>query len=101
MSRPYGKLPKSKPRKSAKRKTENPPFKIKLRGRDGAPLSIPELQQGLYEISRKLGRFDKYRAKWVTVYLTAVDENGEEVILDANGDWVLYPYDSAADEHGV
>lgn len=76
-------------------------FKIKLRGKDGAPLSMTELNQGLYDISRKLKPYAPYRAKWVTLYVTFVDEHGEEVVIDRKGEWVLYPYDSAADEAGL
>lgn len=76
-------------------------FKIKLRGRDGAPLTMQELQQGLYEAARRLKQYKDYRAKWATLYLTIVDEHGEEVILDRKGEWVLYPYECAADDINV
>ena len=85
----------------AKRRRSNTSFKINLRGKDKAPLTIPELRQGLYEIARRLERYADYRAKWVTVYLTMVDENGDEVIIDRRGEWTLYPYRSAADDQGV
>ena len=61
------------------KKQKNTSFKIKLRGKDNAPLSMQELQQGLYDIARKLERYADYRAKWVTVYLTLIDEDGNEV----------------------
>lgn len=80
---------------------KNTTFKIKLRGKDGAPLSMQELQQGLYEAARRLKLYKNYRAKWATLYLTIVDEHGEEVILDRKGEWVLYPYDCAADDVGL
>ncbi len=86
--------PSSKPKK-------NTSFKIKLRGKDNAPLSMQELQQGLFDIARKLERYADYRAKWVTVYLTLIDEDGNEVRIDKKGEWTLYPYRSAADEHGA
>ena len=76
-------------------------MKIKLRGKDGAPLSMQELQQGLYDIARKLKPHGDLRAKWATLYLTLVDENGEEVVIDPKGEWSIYPYQSGADEHGV
>lgn len=77
------------------------PFKIKLRGKDNAPLSMREVQQGLLEAVRKLRKHEDLRAKWVTLYLTLIDEDGKEVVLDPKGEWELYPYKSAADEHGV
>ena len=76
-------------------------FKIKLRSRDGTPLSMQELQQGLYEASRRLKPYKGYRAKWVTVCLVIVDDNREEVVLDRKGEWVIYPYECAADEVGI
>lgn len=82
-------------------KPENSSFKIKLRGKDNAPLSMPELRQGFYEIARKLGRYADCRAKWVTVYLTLVDEDGREVRINKQGEWTIYPYNSAADEEGL
>ncbi len=45
----------SDPKTPAKRNTA---FKIKLRGKDGAPLRMPELQQGFYDIARCPGRGD-------------------------------------------
>ena len=83
------------------KKQKNTSFKIKLRGKDNAPLSMQELQQGLFDIARRLERYADYRAKWVTVYLTLIDEDGNEVRIDKKGEWTLYPYRSAADEHGA
>lgn len=82
-------------------KSDNTAFKIKLRGKDNAPLSMTEIRQGLYDIVRKLKPHENYRAKWVTLYLTMVDEDGNEVLPDPKGEWVLYPYKSAADEQGL
>ena len=98
MSRPYGKRPKSG-KATSSRGSESSAFKIRLRGKDGAPLSMTELRQGLYDIARKLQGYEAYRAKWVTLYLTVVDEDGSEVRLDPAGEWTLFPYRSAADEH--
>lgn len=91
-------------RKKKSRKTaggNSAAFKIKLRGKDQTPLSMTEIQQGLYDISRKLQPYGDYRAKWATLYLTVIDEDGKEVLLDPKGEWELYPYKSAADEAGV
>lgn len=100
MSRSYGKRPK-KPASKKTPKGDNTSLKIRLRGKDGAPLSMQELQQGLYDIARALKPHGDCRAKWATLYLTLVDENGEEVMIDPKGEWTIYPYGSAADEHGV
>lgn len=99
MSRPYGKYPKND--KASPRKEDSSAFKIKLRGKDGAPLSMTEMRQGLYDIARKLHHYDALRAKFVTLYLTMVDEDGNEVRLDPDGEWIFYPYKTAADEHGA
>lgn len=101
MARPYGKRPKKDSSGKSTKKTDNTSLKIRLRGKDGAPLSMSELQQGLYDIARKLKPYGEYRAKWATLFLTFVDEHGEEVVIDPKGEWTLYPYDSAAEEHGV
>lgn len=76
-------------------------LKVKLRGRDGAPLRPDELQQGFYELGCKLAAHGNVRFKWATVYLTAIDENGQEIRLDKSGEWTLHPYVSAADEFGL
>ncbi len=76
-------------------------LKVKLRGRDGAPLRADELQQGFYELGRMLADFGDVRFKWATIYLTAIDENGQEIRLDKSGEWTLHPYVSAADESGL
>lgn len=101
MKNPYGKRPKQSKSAPPTGPAENTAFKIRLRGKDNAPLSISQLNQGLYEAMRRLSRFGDYRAKWATLYLTIVDENGQEVRLDKSGEWTIYPYSSAADEHGA
>jgi hypothetical protein len=101
MGRPYGKTPKSAAEKQSASRRDTAGLKVKLRGRDGVPLSMTELQQALYELARKLKPHGDLRAKWATVYLTLVDENGEEVAIDAKSEWTIYPYKSAADEHGA
>ena len=100
MARPYGKV-KRKTRRSSTKKPEGEAFKIKLRGKDNAPLTMAEIHQGLYDIALKLKPFGHCRAKWVTLYLTMIDEDGNEILPDPEGEWVLYPYKSAADEFGA
>jgi len=70
MKKTYGKRPKKQAAKSSPRKAESTSLKIKLRGKDGAPLAMNELQQGLYDIARKLRPYGECRAKWATLYLT-------------------------------
>jgi len=94
----YGKRPKTKKESAPPRPPESAAFKIRLRGRDNAPLTIPQLNQGLYEAMRRLSQYGGYRARWATLYLTIVDDNGQEVRLDESGEWTIYPYRSAADE---
>lgn len=101
MVKPYGKIKRPVRRSQAPKKPGNEPFKIKLRGKDNAPLSMREVQQGLLEAIRKLRPHDNLRAKWATLYLMLIDEDGKEVLLDPNGEWELYPYKSAADEHNA
>jgi hypothetical protein len=101
MGRPYGKIKRRVKRAPKEPKPAGEPFRIKLRGKDGAPLSMREVQQGMLEAIRKLRRHENLRAKWVTLYLTLIDEDGKEIILDPKGEWELHPYKSAADEHGA
>lgn len=84
------------------KKKKNTSFKIKIRGKDDTPLSMTDLRQGMYEIAKRLERYDKnYRAKWATVFLTMIDEDGEEVILDPKDEWTIRPYRTAADEYEI
>lgn len=105
MARPYGKLKKrtrSPAKKSAPPRATGEAFKVKIRGKDNAPLSVDDLTQGLYEAARRLKPHARTcRVKWATLYLTLVDEDGNEVRLNQKGEWVIYPYKSAADEHGA
>lgn len=73
-------------------------LKIKLLGKDGAPLSLRELKQGLYEAAHRLAEYGgTYRAKSAALYLTIVDEDGTPVRLERSGEWRIFPYRSAAD----
>lgn len=83
------------------KKPDSEPFKIKLRGKDGAPLTMREVQQGLLESIRALRPHQNLRAKWLTIYMTLIDEDGKEVVLDPSGEWELHPYKSAADDFGA
>ncbi|RIK59434.1 MAG: hypothetical protein DCC64_15905 [Planctomycetota bacterium] len=86
-------------RKNRKDKPESNAFKIRLRGKDGAPLSMKEVRDGLYEAVRRLLPYAcSYRVKWLTAYLVAIDEDGNEVRFNAKGEWTIYPYKCAADE---
>lgn len=102
MGRPYGIVKKknSKPRRT--QKGEGTAFKIKLRGRDGAPLTMQEMRDGLYEAARKLQRYEEtHRAQWVTVYLTLIDGNGEPALPDRRGEWVIQTYKCAAETYEI
>lgn len=92
----------SAPRARSSRDGSDTSFKIKLRGKDNAPLSMRELREGLMEAAKRLEPYAaNHRAKWATVYLTMVDENGQPVVIDPAGEWTIFPYRSAADEHGA
>lgn len=77
-------------------KKKNTSFKIKLQGKDNAPLSMQELWQGLYDIARKMDQYADYRAKWISVYFTLVDEDGNEVRINKKGEWTPYHYRPAS-----
>lgn len=89
-------------RKKTAGKTDSAAFKIRLRGKDNAPLSMREIRDGIFEAARKLTAYERtHRAKWVTLYVTMIDEDGNEVLPDPSGEWTIYPYKCAADEHGA
>lgn len=81
--------------------TQHGSLKVKLLGKDGAPLSIAELRQGLYELAHRLEPFQNYRAKTSTLYLTMVDQDGTPVKLERSGEWSIFPYRSFLDEPGA
>ena len=100
MGKPYGKTKRTSSKAPKTPKGEGAAFKIKLRGKDGAPLSMQELRDGLFEAARKLKEYEgTHRAKWATLYLTLVDEDGKEVVPTPS-ELEIYPYKSAADEYG-
>ena len=101
MGKPYGKTNRPRTKASKTPKGTGSAFKIPLRGKDGAPLSMQELRDGIYEAARYLQQFDgTLRAKWATLYVTMVDEDGKEVLPDPSGSKEIYPYKAAADEYG-
>jgi len=83
-------------------KEESSSLKIKIRGKDNTPLGMDELREGLIDAARKMQEYQSgYRAKFATIYLTVVDENGQPVRINDRNELTIYPYHSAADEHGV
>jgi hypothetical protein len=76
-------------------------FRVRFVGKDDAPLSMPEMQQGLLELARKLREHGNVRVKRGTLYLTLIDEDGKEILLDRKGEWEIRPYKSAAEQFGL
>lgn len=100
MGRSYGKMRKKTARTPKPPGGTAEPLKIRLRGKDNTPLSMKDLQQGLYDAARALKVHDGiYRAKFATVYLTLIDEYGNTVQLNAKNEIVIYPYKAAADDY--
>jgi hypothetical protein len=59
-----------------------------------------EIRDGLFEAARRLAPFEgTHRAKWATLYLAMVDEDGKEVLPDPSGEWEIFPYKCAADQY--
>jgi hypothetical protein len=99
MGRTYGKTKRSIGKRTNSTSTDNGALKIKMRGKDGAPLSMQELRDGLYEAAHRLKAFEgSHRIKWATLYLQLIDEDGNEVVPPGGGEWEIYPYKCAADE---
>ncbi len=83
-------------------KDESSSLKIRIRGKDNAPLGMDELREGLIEAARAMQEYQGgYRVKFTTIYLTMVDEKGQPVRINDANELAIYPYRSAADEHGV
>jgi hypothetical protein len=83
-------------------KDESGALKIRIRGKDNAPIGMDELCEGLLDAARKMLEYkDGYRATFATIYLTVVDEKGQPVRINNANELTIYPYRSAADEHGV
>lgn len=101
VGRPYGKIDRRVAPSSRKKKAGNESFKIKLRGRDGIPMTTAELQQGLLEVIALLRSHPGMRAKHVTVYAKFIDETGKPVLPDSSGEWEIVSYKCAADELGA
>jgi hypothetical protein len=72
-------------------------LKVRIRGRDDAPLRMSDFKQGLFELARRLEPYGQYRIKSANFYLTIIDERGDEVTLARTGPWSIFPYECAAD----
>ena len=93
---------KGRGRNSGPPKDENSALKIKLRGKDNAALTMQQLSEGLLEAARQLKQYEPgYRAKSATIYLTMVDEDGPSVRINDANELIIFPYKSAAEEHGI
>ena len=57
-----------------------------------------DFKEGIYELVRRLQPYGNYRIKTATLYLTVVDEHGDEVTLARSGQWSIFPYECAADK---
>jgi hypothetical protein len=101
MGKPYGKLPK---RTATKSKARKPPttdaVKYHIRGKDDAPLTMPEVQQGFYELAKSQQEHAHLRVARLDVYVRYIDEQGRPAGIGQT-EISIYPYRSAADEHGA
>ena len=101
MGRPYGVMKRKTQKKAGTPKDSDGVFRIRIRAADGSYLSVQELRDGLYEAVRRLQLNTPCRAKWATLSLVMIDEDGKTVMPDPSGEWEIRSYKSAADEHGV
>ncbi|EGE59903.1 hypothetical protein RHECNPAF_178004 [Rhizobium etli CNPAF512] len=63
---------------------------------------MQELRECMLEAMLRLKEYEKdYRAKFATIYLTVINENGEPVRINNANELTIYSYKAAADEHGV
>ena len=66
VARPYGKIKRRLDRMPPPKNPGGDAFKIKFIGKDGTPLSMADMQQGLLELARKLRAHDALRIKRAT-----------------------------------
>ena len=93
---------RGKGRKPGPPKNEQPALKIKLRGKDNSALSMQQLGEGLLEAAQLMKQYESgYRIKAATIYLTMIDEHGTAVRINRTNELTIYPYQSAAEEHGI
>ena len=89
-------------RRSRPPKKSGTALKIRLCGKDDAPLTMRELREGLLEAAKLLKSYEAaHRAKSVTLYLTIIDDNGRPARINDTNELVIYPYKTAADEYGL
>ena len=72
-------------------------LRVRIRGRDDAPLSMTDMRQGVFELARRLDEYGDYRIKAASLYLTVIDAHGDEVTISKSGEWSIFPYECAAD----
>jgi hypothetical protein len=89
-------------RRSRPPKKSGTALKIRLCGKDDAPLTMRELREGLLEAARQLKDYEAmYRAKSITLYLTLIDEDGRPIRINDSSELTIRAYKAAADELGV
>ena len=77
-------------------------LRIRLCGKDDAPLSMKELRDGLYQAAHEMLAYQNgYRAKTITLYLTVINDDGQPVRLNPQNEIKIYPYKCAADDFGA
>jgi hypothetical protein len=101
MARPYGKAPKKKAT-TTKRRTPaaTDAVKFHILDKDNLPLSIPDGQQGLYQLAKYLEAYPHLRIDRLDVYARFSDEQGRRAGIGKD-EVNIYPYQSAADEYGA
>jgi hypothetical protein len=101
MARPYGKAPKQKSTTTKKRTPASTDAdKFHILDKDNLPLAIPDAQQGLYQLAKYLEAHPNLIVAKLDVYARFRDEHGRPVRIGKDG-INIYPYQSAADEHGA
>lgn len=89
-------------RKHTPEVTETAALRIKLKGRDNAPLTMSEWRETLLQAARELLQYETgYRIKSADIYIRMIDENGTQVRINEKNELTLYSYKAAADEHGI
>jgi hypothetical protein len=101
MGKPYGKAPKKKATTTKRRApAATDAVKFHIRGKNNLPLSIPDAQQGLYQLAKYLEAHPNLRLARLDAYARFIDEHGRPAGIGTD-EIDIYPYQSAADEYGA
>jgi hypothetical protein len=101
MARSYGKTPRPKSVTRKKKPGAGDAVKYHIRLPSGQPMTIPEAQQGFYDLLKFIQPLTPdLRIAKLDVYIRYVDNLGRPA-MPGEDDVTIIPYQSSADEFGI